>query len=108
MKLLYEKVTDPTNPVWIAIYKIYVIGVSVLTVLAGFFLGIAQLFINTYWYSFIERFAQMILMWVAAIFVSAVFYIINMVILNALYNLQKTRVSSELILQHMIQKEDVE
>lgn len=106
MKSLFEKLTDPTNPVWITIYKIYVVAVSVLTVLAGFFVGVAQLFMNTFWYSLIERIGQMFIVWVAAIFAAAVFYIINMVILNALYNLQKTRVSNELILEHMIQEED--
>jgi hypothetical protein len=108
MKSLYERFTDPTNPVWIAIYKIYVVAVSSLTILAGFFVGLAQLFNNSYWYSFVERVGQMFIVWVAATLAAAVFYIINMVILNALYNLQKTRVSNELILEHMIQKEDAE
>jgi hypothetical protein len=106
MKSLYEKLTDPTNPVWITIYKIYVVAVSVLTILAGFFVGLAQLFNNSYWYSFIERVGQIFIVWVAAVFAAAVFYIINMVILNALYNLQKTRVSNELILENILQNKD--
>ncbi len=108
MKSLYDKLTDPTNPVWITIYRIYVVAVSILTILAGFFVGVAQLFVDSYWYSFIERVGQMFIVWVAAIFAAAVFYIINMVILNALYNLQKTRVSNELILEHMIKEEETE
>lgn len=106
MKNLFEKFTNPTNPVWITIYKIYVVAVSIIALLAGFFVGLAQLFMNTYLSSFIERMGQMFIMWVATIFAVAIFYIINMVILNALYNLQKNRVSNELILEHLIKEED--
>lgn len=94
-----NEILNPKNPIWLEILRIYTIVVTGIGLFASFVAFIANL-IDLGFFS--ALFVSLI------ITVSAlIFYIINMVILNALYNLQKTRKNTDKIVELLEDKKEM-
>jgi len=84
---------NPLEPIWLEIFKWYIVSISILILISSFFL----LFI----------YADIVIM-ILAIFGSIIHYIIGMVVLNVLYNLQQSRINTDKIVKSLEAKQKKE
>ncbi|MFW5888954.1 MAG: hypothetical protein ACOCUD_01100 [Bacillota bacterium] len=82
---------NPKNPIWLEILRIYTIVITGLGLFASFITFITFL-VNQGIYA-------AIVISILITLSTLIFYVIHMVILNALYNLQKTRINTDKLVE---------
>ncbi|MFO7969869.1 MAG: hypothetical protein ACQERX_02575 [Bacillota bacterium] len=94
-----NEILNPKNPIWLEILRIYTIVVTGI----GLFASFVAFFANSIDLGFFSALFVSLIITVSAL----IFYIINMVILNALYNLQKTRKNTDKIVELLEEKKEM-
>ncbi len=95
-KVLHHPLLDPKNPLWLEILRYLVIGLVALLLLAsaiGFILNILQ---GMIFFAIGTLLGGMI--------GAALFYVIGMISLNTLFNIQQIRINTDVMAKHVSEK----
>jgi hypothetical protein len=99
MKKFFEKpIFDPKNPIWLEIYRYFVIFLTLLIILVGIILSFSLsryvdfILSGTIYYE--TNFGQLLIYLIATFLTSSVFYIFGMLSLNLFYNIQEIRINT--------------
>ena len=92
-KFLSLPIFDPKNPIWLEILRLTVLGVTALILLTGIMGSMSMLLRGQL--MFFERFILMILGLMGTALSAGLTFVIGMISLNALYNLQQIRINTD-------------